>query len=436
MDVNEHEARQIWALLGEEGKAPTELARAARVLPDYTVGIQPWIDRLATRYLRGLCRQEAHYKLVLAPYGGGKTHFLCSLGGRALAEGFAVSYVPCSAGLSLDDPLDVYKELVKNVQLPAASPGESPRGLQPLLEAVIRTKREEIERAGAPDADGALRRWRLSLRKADFPENAFGRVMAAALGAAEGQDSVVGEAAFHWLQGEPEVLNKGDLQELRLAKLPKADRKTFGRNLLLSLVKFLPQAGAHGLVLLLDEVETLSQVRGRALLRILAAMRVFLDSPAGIPGGVPLCGVFAATPEVLDEIGQYRALKQRLAVSGASFAEGNDLAVQLPLGEVAPQEELLEEVGRKLIDLGIRATGHAFDPELQTENARRLAEIACERNLDVDARRLFVKTWVNLLELQAQAGERQIGRDELVDRYEGVFNRFKSDEAHAESHEP
>ena len=432
--MNEREARQIWAQLGEEGKAPTELARAARVLPGYTAGIQTWLDRLAQRYLRELCREDAHYKLVLADYGGGKTHFLCSFGARALDEGFAVSYVPCSTGLSLDEPLAVYKELVKNLQ----QPGESFRGLQALLEAVIRKKREEIERAGAPDVDGALRRWRLSLRREDFPENAFGRVMAAALEAVESEGTTAGEAAFHWLQGEPEILNRGDLQELRLAKLRKEDRKTFGRNLLLSLVKFLPQAGVHGLVLLLDEVETLTQVRGKALLRILAAMRVFLDSPAGVPGGVPMCGVFAATPDVLDgdHVGRYSALEQRLAVRGASFAEGNDLAVQLPLREVAPQEVLLKEVGGKLIDIGTRATGHAFDRGLQAENVRRLVDVACERNLDVDARRLFVKTWVNLLELQSQAGERSIGRDELVGRYEGVFSGFKSDEARAESHEP
>ncbi len=261
--------------------------------------------------------------------------------------------------------------------------------------------------------------------------------MAAALESVEGEETTVGEAAFHWLQGEPEILNRGDLQELQLAKLREADRRTFGRNLLLSLVKFLPQAGVHGLVLLLDEVETLTQVRGKALLRILAAMRVFLDAPTGVPGGVPLCGVFAATPNVLDGdlMGRYPALKQRLAVRGASFAEGNDLAVQLPLREVAPQEVLLKEVGEKLIDIGMRATGYAFDPALQAENARRLADVASERNLDVDARRLFVKTWVNLLELQAQAGERSIGRDELVDRYEGVFNKFRSDEAHAEGQE-
>ena len=432
MDVNEREARQIWAQLGEEGKAPTELARAAQVLPDYTVGIQPWIDRLAERYLRGLCREDAHYKLVLAPYGGGKTHFLCSLGARALVENFAVSYVPCSAGLSLDDPLKVYRELVKNLHLPG---GNRP-GLRTLLETVMRTKREEIERAGAPDVEGALRHWRLRLRRDDFPENAFGRVMAAALEGVEGEGTSVGDAAFTWLQGEPDILTKGERQELHLQKLSAADQKAFGRNLLLSVVRFLPQAGVHGLVLLLDEVETLSQVKGKALLRILAAIRVFLDSPAAIPGRVPLCGVFAATPDVLGEISKYPALKQRLSVSGASFAEGNNLAMQLPLDEVAPQEALLEEVGQKLIDVGALATGHAFDAGLQAENARRLTMVACERNLDVDARRLFIKTWVNLLELQAHGGERSIGQDELIDRYEGVFKNFMSDEAHAEGHEP
>ena len=429
--MNEREARQVWAQLGEEGKAPTELARAAHVLPDYTVGIQPWIDRLAEHYLRGLCREDAHFKLVLADYGGGKTHFLCSFGLRALAENFAVSYVPCSAGLSLDGPLEVYRELVKILQLP----GENRPGLQTLLATVMKRKREEIERAGAPDVEGALRRWRLRLRRDDFPQNAFGRVMAAALESVEGEATAVGDAAFTWLQGEPDALTRGDMQELRLAKLRADERRSFGRNLLLSIVKFLPQAGVHGLVLLLDEVETLSQVRGRALLRILAAIRVFVDSPASIPGGVPLCGIFAATPDVLDEISRYPALKQRLAVSGASFAEDNNLAIQLPLDEVAPQEALLEEVGRKLTDVGTLATGHAFDAGLQAENARSLAMVASERNLDVDARRLFIKTWVNLLELQAQAGERSIGRDELVGRYEGVFNKFKSDEAHAEGHE-
>lgn len=430
--MNERDVQQVWARLGEEGKAPTELGHRAHAVPDYTVGIQPWIDRLAQRYLRGLCREDAHFKLVLAPYGGGKTHFLYSFMARALTEKYAVSYVPCSPGLSLDNPLAVYRELVKALRLP----GENSPGLQTLIETVIRTKREEIGRAAAPDVEGALRRWRLRLRRDDFPENAFGRVMAAALEAVEGDGDAVGEAAFTWLQGDPDVLTRGDLQELHLAKPRASDRTAFGRNLLLSFVKFLPQAGVHGLVLLLDEVETLSQVKGKALLRILAALRVFLDSPAGVPGGAPLCGVFAATPDVLDEFSKHPALKQRLAVRGASFAEGNDLAMQLPLDQVLPPETLLEEVGRKLIRVGELATGHAFDARLQENNARLLAEVACERNLDVDARRLFVKTWVNLLELQCHDGERLLERRELADRYAGAFNKVESDEAHAEGYEP
>ena len=431
MDVNEREAQQIWRGWARRARRQRNSGGRRACCRTIRSASNPWIDRLAERYLRGLCREDAHFKLVLAPYGGGKTHFLCSFGARALAENFAVSYVPCSAGLTLDGPLEVYRELIKVLRLP----GENPPGLQTLLETVMRRKRGEIERAGAPDVEGALQRWRLRLRRGGFPENAFGRVMAVALGAAEGDGTSDGEAAFTWLQGDPDVLTRSNLQALSLAKLRAADRRAFGRNLLLSVVKFLPQAGVHGLVLLLDEVETLTQVKGKALLRILAAIRVFLDSPTGIPGGVPLCGIFAATPDVLGELSKYPALKQRLAVSGASFAERNNLAMQLPLDEVAPQEELLAEVGRKLIDVGALATGHAFDVGLQADNARRLTMVACERNLDVDARRLFIKTWVNLLEYQAHDGERSIGQDDLVDRYEGVFRRFKSDEADAEGHE-
>ena len=64
-----------------------------------------------------------------------------------------------------------------------------------------------------------------------------------------------------------------------------------------------------------------------------------------------------------------------------------------------------------------------FDRELQRINARRLAQVASERSLDVDARRLFVKTWVNLLDIQSSEGEREIGGDELMARYSGPSSR-------------
>ena len=274
------EASELWARLCEEGKAPPELVQASHVLPSYSVAIQPWLDRLTARFLRKLCLRNAHFKLVMAPYGGGKTHFLLALGARALEENFAVAYVPCSDSVSLDSPLDVHRALMQTLQFP----GQDAPGVRILIECAVKKKRLEIAAGGVPDVDLALRRWIDSIRGKSYPENAFGRVMAAALhGENDPEASSIGEAAVRWLQGDPETLTRQEMHELRLARVPARNRKEFGRNLLFSSVRFVPEVGVHGLVLLMDEVETLFTARGKALLRVLAAMRVLLDAPAGTP---------------------------------------------------------------------------------------------------------------------------------------------------------
>ncbi|MCY4559416.1 MAG: DUF2791 family P-loop domain-containing protein [Chloroflexi bacterium] len=421
--MNHSEALQLWAMLGSEGKAPTELTQASYVLPSYSVGIEPWIDRLAQLYLQNLCKRAAHFKVALAPYGGGKTHFLLNLGIRARErENYAVAYVPCGEGIGLDDPLAVYRELVKHLQLPK----QDQPGLRVFLDSTARRMRESIEKREVPDVDAAFRLWVSDIRRRDYPENAFGRVLAAALQASL-DDSPLGDAALRWLQGDVDTLDKSEMQAMRLAKVSAAGRKQFGRNLLLSLVKFLPEAGVNGLVLLVDEVETLFQVkRGAAALRILGAMRVILDAPTGVSGGVPLFCVFSATPDVLEEFRRYPALEQRVSVRGAAFQEGNDLAAQLHLDKMASQETLLAGIGNRLVDVGTIAVGKPFDLELQTRNARRLAQVASERSLEIDARRLFVKTWVNLLNIQASEGEREIEDDELMERYSGSFDSLEA----------
>ena len=419
------EAFELWARLCEEGKAPPELVQASHVLPSYSVAIQPWLDRLTARFLRRLCRTNAHFKLVMAPYGGGKTHFLLALGARALQENFAVAYVPCGESVSLDSPLDVHRALMQTLQLP----GQDEPGVRILIERTVKKKRQEIAEHGVPDVDLALRRWIDSIRRKRYPENAFGRVMAAALhGENDPEASSIGEAAVRWLQGDTETLTGEEMRELRLARVPARNRMEFGRNLLFSSVRFVPEVGVHGLVLLMDEVETLFTARGKALLRVLAAMRVLLDAPAGTPGGLPLFGVFSAVPDILDQLPRYPALHQRLMVLGASFQEGNDLAIQLPLDEVESQETLLANIGQKLIEVGSLATGHTFDVELQTVNAKRLAATASSRNLDVDARRLYVKTWVSLLEIQRIHGERTLDQAELSGRYQGTFDKVRQSE--------
>ncbi|MEM3402836.1 MAG: DUF2791 family P-loop domain-containing protein, partial [Candidatus Hadarchaeales archaeon] len=155
MNVDPHLALELWARLGEEGKAPSELTYAAEVLPLYTVAINSWIERLVKVYLQDLAQSSAHFKLVIAPYGGGKTHFLMALGSRALEEGFAVSYIACAEGVSLENPMDVYRAFMKNLQLPGV---EKP-GTRSLLQSVINHKHKQMKILEVPDHEAALEMW-------------------------------------------------------------------------------------------------------------------------------------------------------------------------------------------------------------------------------------------------------------------------------------
>lgn len=429
--ISSQDAKQLWASLAEEGKAPTELKFAGQVIPAYSVAIGPWIDRLTRTYLRGLSRAHAHFKLVIAPYGGGKTHFLISLGSRGLEEGFAVAYIACTGGVSLDSPLDVYRAFVKSVQLP----GDSRPGLKSLLRRISENKVKQIEAAGAPEAERAYLAWLGQVRNDDYPENAFGRVMAEALQSVnDSESSIAGEAAIRWLQGDINTLSKEDLIALRLAKVPVRGQADLGRNLLISLLQFAKQeANVNGTLLLFDEVETLFSATGKALQRVLSAMRVMIDLPASVPGGVPLLGVFSAVPDVIEQLSKYVALEQRLAVKGATFEEGSDFAMQIHLDRVGDQADLLMLLGGRLVELGQIAKEVTFDLATQRSNVDTLARVATRRNLQVDARRLFVKTCVNVLELQATQGESILDEDELASRYAGFFNSLRErDEAEPE----
>lgn len=77
------------------------------------------------------------------------------------------------------------------------------------------------------------------------------------------------------------------------------------------------------------------------------------------------------------------------------------------------------------VGLGRLATGHDFNRSIQDLNVALLAHIAAERNLQIDARRLFVKTCVNILDTQVKLGERIFSEEELSDRYQGFFDGLR-----------
>lgn len=432
--MDKKRAHRLLVQLAEHGVPPREITTAGEVFPMFSVGVEDWIERLAVAYLQDLSRSDAHFKLVLAPYGGGKTHFLMALAVRALREQFAVSFVQCvpdkrGGPVRVDNPLGLYVEAVGALQIH----GQDGQGVTALLEAVVNAKRHAIEEAEAPDPDAAFALYLRELKR-KYPTGVYGDFAQVASHALAGywdaRDlSTAAIAAEKWLSGRMESLTKDDWYALGLRRTTSASEAALGRKLLLALSKFTVDAGCHGWVFLIDEVETLFTAKGKALQAVLGAMRVMVDWSGSSAGDTPLFCTFAATPDVLEGITRYPALQQRLAVAGARFDEGFDFAPQISLDRMRiGHEPLLREIGERLVEVA----GTAFDGKLtkgvQLENSRCLAKVASQMSLDINARRLYVKTWASLLLLQSSTGEQSFGEDELRRRYLGDFQNIQAED--------
>ena len=438
--MDKKQAKRLLAQLASNGLPPREISSAKEVLSMFSVGLDDWIDRIASTYFQDFSRDSSHFKLVLAPYGGGKTHFLMALGVRALEENYGVSYVACvpdrpGSPVRVDNPLGLYAETIARLKIK----GQEGYGITALLSAVVEKKRQDIEASGAADIDGAFSMYLRQLNRS-FPGGTYGEFAQVATEALrgywDGSDlTPVAKAAEKWLEGRMDAISPEDYKALGLRKVTVAQSAMVGRRLLMALAKFMPDAGCYGLVLLIDEVETLFTAKGKALQAVLAAMRVLLEQSGAVPDEIPMFCAFAAVPDVLEGIRKYPALDQRLSVQGGTFAQKNDYAPQISLDNlVANHESMLASIGVRLVDVAMVASDGSLTREMQVENSRKLAKVANRQTLDVNSRRLFVKTWASLLELQFASGERAFDEDELSKRYQGDFSQVQS--ADKEAFEP
>jgi hypothetical protein len=412
--------RDAWKNLASYGTPPASEI-AGRVLPAWSVGLDRWLDRLTKEYLRDYCRRNSHFKLALAPYGGGKTHFLLTLAGRATEENWATCYLQCKLNVSLGDWYGLYEHVAKSIQLP----GSKLRGVKLVFQAALDRMRKQAE--SAPEPDFALDKMIGALEDDDWPHTAFARVAVAFLNHLRDprMNQELGKAALRWLQGEA-LENKKQRELLDVNPVTAQGRSQHGQTLFCSLVKFIPRAGVNGLVLLFDEMDTMLNVKGKALEKIFVSIRVLTDAP---DQKLPLFGIFGAVPDIVQLIrnsgAQFLISRYQVVVP---FHEGDDNAPILDLSELGSQNEMLRAIGEKLLQLGVQVHNWKFNLDLQRRNLRNLAELTATRRLEVNARRLFVKTWCSLLEEQARNGESEKSETELTNLIEGAYSGFRKAE--------
>jgi hypothetical protein len=311
--------------------------------------------------LRKVAAGGSVFKAVRGEYGCGKTFFARWLADRARKQGFATSEVQIS---ETETPLHrletVYRRL--NEQL---ATGDTPQGaLRNIVDGWFFTLEEDVLAEGVIDANDSKR---LVERSTELLEKRLIDVARAAptfssalrgyrKAQLDGKDAVA-EGILAWLSGQPNVAAEAK----RYAGV-KGDIDHFGAlNFLQGVLTILRDSGHVGMLVVLDEVETIQRVRSDVRDKSLNALRQLIDEvdSGRFPG---LYLVITGTPAFFDGpqgIQRLEPLAQRLHVDFQTDPRfDNPRAVQIRLP--AFTLDRLRLVGSKIRDVYAE---HAQAPE-------------------------------------------------------------------------
>src|SRR6266498_2654812 len=331
------------------------------------------LDRFTAALDEDLTRVEAGgsvFKAIRGEYGAGKTFFTRWLAERAKRRGFAASEVQIS---ETETPLHrmetVYRRLVEHLSTEQFQPS----AWRPILDGWIFALEEDVLSHGTVAEDdangldvavGALMEKRLADISRSTPGFASALHGYRAANAAGDHPNADGLAA--WLGGQPHVASAA-----RRQAGVKGDLDHFGAlSFLQGLLTVLRDSGHPGLLLVLDEVETLQRVRSDARDKALNALRQLVyDIYAGRFPGLFL--MITGTPAFYDGtqgIQRLAPLAQRLATDfGPEPRWDNPRATQIRLAGFTIDA---------LVELGVKVRSLYDGPRVARVDDAYLGELA------------------------------------------------------------
>jgi hypothetical protein len=275
------------------------------------------------------------FKAVRGEYGAGKTFLARYLVERALRRGFAAAEVQIS---ETETPLHKLETVYRRVGEALRTAAFPPSALRPVLDSWLFTLETDVT-ATDPDlagqgqtavdaAVGLLLERRLAAVSARTP--AFAQALRSYRAAVMHGDSATADALAAWLGGQPRVAAAAKRSAGIRGELDHFGAMAFFQGLL----EVLRDAGHPGLLLVLDEVETLQRVRGDVRDKALNALRQLLDEiDAGRYPGLFL--LITGTPAFYDGpsgVPRLPPLAQRLATDFSTDPRfDNPRAVQIRL---------------------------------------------------------------------------------------------------------
>lgn len=381
-------ARRILQRVGEAGQPPTV------GIEHLNVGNERVLDLLDCEYLAPIATEGrgSSFKLVQAYFGGGKTHFLYCVRGRAWARGMCTALVALSPDeCPFDDPLRIYRAVAREVALAPGDPTVEPApGIEQVLRSLFEDRSAELTAA-------QLDAWvDASIRRLPVNAPAFRSAVVAWYKAWRAEDVDAEDLAAAWLRGEDV-----SLAEVRPLGIRESMSRENGFRMLRSLCQVLQGMGVPGVLLAFDEADRVLSLGARKRRAIADNLRELIDlcGTEALPG---LFCLYAVPPEFMrNVVTEYPALQQRLE-GPAALSERSPQAAVIDLENLdLPPAELLFQIGLRIQRLVAAARGVTFDEALQRENLRAVADEVLSTSFEVAHRRAFVKAAVDLFARQA-----------------------------------
>jgi len=384
-DLSRTVARQIIDRVGGPGQPPEYGFQY------FTAGLDPYLRVIGDEYLDDFVGHGGStFKLVVGPFGGGKTHLLYSIRELAWKSNYATSYIELSQNSTPFHKLElVYGSIVQNVASPLPPEelleGQS-KGIESLLTTALERERTQLEASGltGSDLDEALDAWVGGFGR--FDSVSYQRAIRAAYAALRAEREDEFETVCQWLRGEGYV----PASHRKLGILQRIDKST-AFSMIRSLVQLVRALGYAGLVVLLDEAEPNSSLNTRQRETVLSNLRELIDE-VGRSDLKYSMFVYAVPDEhFLEGRGlTYRALVQRLQTT---FSRSNPTGVKILLDEIwADPISTLVEIGHKLAKILEVANQASLDPAAIESTVQRIADESYEQRFgDIGYRRQFVQ---------------------------------------------
>ncbi|QTE26174.1 BREX system ATP-binding protein BrxD [Propioniciclava sp. MC1595] len=322
------------------------------------VGLTPFESALGAE-LESVSGGAAVFKAVRGEYGSGKTFFTRHLAERALRQGWATAEVQIS---ETETPLHRLETVYRRITESLRTATVPPSAFRSVLDGWLFTLESDAiaNEPGLQHSDLSLgqavdRLMDTRLAEVSSKTPAFAQALRGYRSASLSGDPATADGLAAWLGGQPHVAASSK----RTAGI-RGDLDHFGAMAFLQgLLAVLKDAGHPGLLVVLDEVETLQRVRGDVRDKALNALRQLIDEVDSdrYPG---LYLVITGTPAFFEGpsgLKRLPPLAQRLHTDFTTDSRfDNPRAVQVRLTGFT--KERLVELGTKVRDLYASGTEH------------------------------------------------------------------------------